>query len=194
MPLYRVTNRITSPHAGGESMNVVHVRTLGTDVIPSGDNDLEEALDAMHTTYDAHKGIYAPGSSIEVGYSVIADPYGTPQYYAYTPVPIAGPGEGAIAPPHLALVVGLRTTSATRAGRGRVFLGPLNALALDGADGTPMATYVASARDAWAAFIADSSTANGWALAVWSGVDQVARDVVSSAVRDSLAVMRSRRP
>ena len=49
-------------------------------------------------------------------------------------------------------------------------------------------------RTAWAALIADSVTANGWGLAVWSNLDAVARDVVGATVKDRFAVMRSRRP
>lgn len=194
MPLYRVTNRITSPGAGGDCVNVLHIRTAGTDVIPSGDNDLEEALDALVTVYTNCRNVYAAGAAHSIGDSVIADPYGNPRYYAWNPVALPGADEGGVAPPHLAIVVGLRTTAATRAGRGRIFIGPLNSMALQGADGTVDPGRLNNVRLSWAAFVADSMTANGWGLTVWSGVDGVARDVVSTSVRDSLGVMRSRRP
>ena len=194
MALYRVTVKTTSPGAGGDCLNVLHIRT---DTIPSpgaGDVDLEEALDALHTTYTAMRNVFAAGSTHSVGDSVIKDPYGSPEYYPFTATSVPGADEGAVAPPHLAIVVGLRTTSATRRGRGRVFIGPLNSLALQGTDGTISTDRLAMVRNAWNAFVADSLSTNGWGLAVWSGLDNVARDVTSAAVRDSLAVMRSRRP
>ena len=194
MPLYRVTNRIVSPGAGGDCVNVLHIRTTGTFTPPDPDLEILEALDAMHTTYLQMKNVWAAGSQVTVGDSVIADPYGSPQYHPYTPTPFAGADEGAVAPPHLAIVVGLRTTTATRAGRGRVFIGPLNSLAMQPTDGTVNTDRLATVRNAWNAFVADSQTANGWALAVYSHKDGVARDVTSAAVRDSLGVMRSRRP
>jgi hypothetical protein len=193
MPLYRVTVRTTSPGAGGDCMNVLHIRTAGTDITGS-DTDLGEAMTALETCYDAMKNVFPPGSVHHIGDSVIADPYGSPTYYAFTPVTSDAADEGAVAPPHLAICVGLRTTSATRRGRGRVFIGPLNSLAMQTTDGTVNTDRLAMVTNAWAAFVADSVTANGWGLVVWSDLDSLARDVVSSSVRDSLAVMRSRRP
>lgn len=192
MSLYRVTNRIVSPTAGGECINVLHIRTVATDDGP--DDNIEEAMDAMRTTYDNISNAMARNAVTTVGETVIRDPYGAPTYSDVSPRIARASDEGAQAPPHLAIVVGLRTSSATRRGRGRVFLGPLNSLAVESEDGTIRTDRLQAVRSAWEDFVADSQAANGWALAVYSTLDKVARDVTSVSVRDSLAVMRSRRP
>lgn len=192
MSLYRVTNRIVSPTAGGECINVIHIRTVVSGT--GEDRNIGEAIDALATTYDQISNVMARNAVVTVGETVIRDPYGSPTYANVTPIVARTADEGAQAPPHLAIVVGLRTTAATRTGRGRVFLGPLNSLAVESDDGTIRTDRLQAVRNAWEAFVADSVSANGWGLAVYSTVDKVARDVTSVSVRDSLAVMRSRRP
>lgn len=195
MALYRVPVTIVSPNSDGNSLNVLHVRTLADPGDPLPDANLEEAVDALRACYTAHRDAYPTPASITIGTGIIRDPYGSPTY-----VPdiagdaITGQGGPDYAPPHLALCVALRTTAATRRGRGRVFLGPLTLSMCQGADGTVDTTRLGTVRTAWAALIADSVTANGWGLSVWSNLDSVARDVVGATVKDRFAVMRSRRP
>jgi hypothetical protein len=136
----------------------------------------------------------ARNAVVTIGHQIIAEPYTAPQFYPFTPVTSNASDEGAQAPPHLAIVVNLRTTSATRRGRGRVFIGPLNSLAIGSDDGTIATDRLAMVRNAWQSFVADSLTANGWGLAVWSDLDSLARDVTSAAVNDRFGVLRSRRP
>lgn len=97
-----------------------------------------------------------------------------------------------------AICVGWRTALATRKGRGRTFLNPITwDMCQD--DGTIATTPLAGIRAAAAALVeASDSFANG-ALGVYSrdagGVPPVPsfRDFTSSQVRDTFAVLRSRR-
>jgi hypothetical protein len=89
-------------------------------------------------------------------------------------------------------VVGWRTASATRAGRGRTFLGPIGSGALD-SDGTIKSDTLDAVRTAAQDLVADSLGFGNGALVVYSPTHDIARDFTASAVRDQFAVLRSRR-
>ena len=96
------------------------------------------------------------------------------------------------APPATALVVGWRTSSASRAGRGRTFLSPLTAAAVEG-DGTVSGTQLAAVRGAAQTLIDSSTTEGDGAFGVYSQSQSLLRDFVSVRVQDKFAVLRSRR-
>lgn len=98
---------------------------------------------------------------------------------------------GGAAPSATALVLGWRTESRSRSGRGRTFLSGWPAGS--STDGTPADSILTAAR----ACIADvinfnEDFANG-AWCVYSPTDALARDITGGAVRDIWAVLRSRR-
>jgi hypothetical protein len=176
---------ITHPGLGGVAYNVFHMRV--TDFADFGD-----AMGALVDFYESLDGFYITGTDILVGDGVIADPYGTPTYAAWNPVLVEGAGTGDVAPQLLAAVVSWRTTSATRSGRGRTFIGPVTA-AVWGADGTIDNTYLASLTNAAAALVSASTGANGWAFGVYSHKDSVLRDFIGSGVKDRASYLSSRR-
>jgi len=181
---------ITHPSLGGTGTNTWHARTDGVD--DAGDATLQDLIDALETFYSSVTAIVAgqttfatDGTWIRVDgdEATIIDKDG----FSVT----AGTSQGPL-PPANCLVAGWRTAVASRSGKGRTFIGPMGTSTLQD-NGSP----TESTRDALAAAgeaLIDSfdGIANG-ALAVWSVKDQVARDLVSVAVANEFAVLRSRR-
>lgn len=191
MAIYRVPVRIEFANAGGPGFNIHHFSTQ-----PGGQpGDLGEALDALTAYYTAIKGLFAGSTKITLGEGMIKDPLGAPEYVdddARTVIGGSG-GTGSTATPTMvALVVSWRTSSATRSGRGRSFLGPVGFATL-AADGTPEPVILGTVRTASVAFVNDSRSANGWAHGVLSAKQGTFRETTGSTVRDRWSVLTSRR-
>jgi hypothetical protein len=188
MAIFRVPARITYTAQGGPGVNVFHISTQ-----PGGQpGDLGEALDALEAFYRGMVEVFAPGTSITIGEGIIRDPLGTPEYVDDDSRTIATGGGGGSAPPLLAVVCGWRTTSATRSGRGRTFIGPVARDTLQ-QDGTVNGDQLTAIRLAATGLVDDSQSANGWALGVLSVQQGVFRDVTGVTVRDRLSFLTSRR-
>ena len=187
MPTFKVPVRIVHPGSGGDAFNIWHLRTVSDD-----SDDFNNGMDALDAFYTKIKGIYPNGTQVIVGEGVIRDPYGSPTYTNYVPTEITGTGQTAQAPQLLAVVVSWYTQSATRSGRGRTFLGPLELQALE-ADGTVASAWLSEIRQAADDLVNDSQTYNAWAFGVYSHKDGVLRDFVSYNVRDRFSYLRSRR-
>lgn len=100
-------------------------------------------------------------------------------------------GAVAVLPSASALVLGWRTESRSRSGRGRTFLSGFMSAAC--VDGTPSGTCLSKARAGAAELVAwNAGFANG-AWVVYSPTDGLSRDITGSQVRDVFAVLRSRR-
>jgi hypothetical protein len=197
MAIYRIPVTLTWPGSGSPGVNVFHLRTtdpildVGTDLI------LDEALDHLETWYQYVTGnLLVQGTKVSMGTSILNvetnEAFDAPER-TYT-----NTGATDKAPPALAVVVGWRTSSATRRGRGRTFLGPLAANVM-AADGTPHDTILTGLRTATQTFVDASQAIAGGAYGVWgqenAGVPglNVIRDITSFKVRDTFAVLRSRR-
>lgn len=191
MSIIRVPVTVTSPQAGGPFMNILHFRVDGVDE-EEADN-LGEALTALEDFYTAMVALYPAQSVIRFGEGMIRDPLGSPTYVTDDPKVInVGSTSQVVVSTLLAVVVGWRTTSASRSGRGRTFIGPLNSDATQG-DGTPLNGAVSTITAAAQALAADSQTANGWALGVLSTKQGLLRDVTGASVKDRWAFLSSRR-
>lgn len=197
MAVYRVPVSITWPGSGSPGVNVFHLRTTEDSGTPLNPTLIEDGLDVLapflQTVYGAAG---CAGLSWSVGAGVVN--VETQEARDFTPRTGASGGTG-MAPPALALVVGWRTTSATRRGRGRTFIGPLRGAISDGTSGTPEDAYIAQIQAAADTFCDANGALVGCAWAIWgqesagiAGVN-VARDITSARVRDSFAVLRSRR-
>ena len=90
------------------------------------------------------------------------------------------------------MILTLRTSSATRRGRGRKFIGPVSSACM-GTDGTPTPAAVTQLQDAANTLLAASGGVNGWGLGVYSSVDGLFRDVTVMQARNYFVGLRSRR-
>lgn len=190
MPIVRVPVTLTSTIAGGPFMNVLHFNASG----PQGtETEMGEALTALHAFYNGLVNVFPPGLSIRFGEGMVQDPLGNPQFLPDDPHSITvGAASLNVPATFAAIVVGWRTASATRRGRGRTFIGPLRQNAWEG-EGTPTAQALAYVRTAATTLVEDSRSANGWALGVLSTVDGQFREVTGNTVHDRFGVLRSRR-
>lgn len=202
MPVYRLSVNLQWNGPGSPGANVWHIRTVGSGALAL--EQLQDAADAIRTFYSSLAGdnvnavqIFAPGMIIdaEQAVEVESDQAATVDWQA-----ISISASGNAAPPVLQIVVSWLTTIAARRGRGRTFLGPLNASVVE-SDGTPVPSAISMARDAAATLVAANDDDNGWAVCVW-GLDvaggapnspHVARDITGRKVNDRFAILRSRR-
>lgn len=185
MATYKVPVTIQHPGAGGTAYNIFNLRC-------QDEADLGDALGALHDFYEALTGCYPDGTTILVGDGIIKDPYGAPTYVGFTPDPLEATGLAAQSPQLLAIVVSWRTTSATRSGRGRTFLGPLTPAVFD-SDGTIASVYLGGIQSAAEDLVSASTGLGGWAYGVYSHKDSVIRDWTASSVKDRASYLSSRR-
>jgi hypothetical protein len=92
----------------------------------------------------------------------------------------------------LMMVLTLATSVATRSGRGRKFIGPVLD-SLGSQDGTPDSGGVSTLQTIGAQLVTDSEALNEAAIGVYSRTGLLFRDLVSTRVRDTFAILRSRR-
>jgi hypothetical protein len=187
MPTGRINIQLTFPHGSSPGLNTFHFRF---DDDPLG--NVQAVVDALEDFYTPMRPFFGQSTTISCSPEAISDPYGDPSYVAVTPWSMNGSGSGNYLPPATQLVVGWRTTNATRSGRGRTFLGPLTEGALD-SNGSVLPAALTASRGAATTLVNASAGANGWAIGVYSRTDGLLRDIVSSSVRDQFAVLRSRR-
>lgn len=188
MPIIRVPVTITSPVPGGPFMNVWHVRT-----IESANVDLPQALSALEAFYNSLKTFYPSSTVIKLGEGMVSDPLGSPEYVDDDPrtVNVGTTTQGSPAT-LLSVVCSWRTTSATRSGRGRTFIGPINPSQTD-TDGTPKGTMVTTINSAANTLVSASTGPGGWSIGVLSVKQRLLRDITGVSVQDRWAYLSSRR-
>lgn len=189
MPIYRVPVRIDYKADGGPAFNVLHVRTVS-----SARDELIGALDAIEEFYQDARTVYRPDSTITLGEGMIKDPLGSPEYVNDDRRVVAGGGGGGTTPTLIAICVSWRTSSASRSGHGRTFLGPVQLSAVDAVDGTPTNEVLATVNSAAQGLVNSSSGLNDWAVGVLSTKQGLLRDITGFTVRDRFAFLSSRRP
>ena len=181
MPTVRVPVMIEHPLPGGPAMNVWHFRIGGS---LTEDSYLHNALDALAAFYEPLRGFYPGGTTITIGSGMIADPLGNPTYVDDDITVLHGESTAPNTATLLQVVASWRTTSATRSGRGRTFIGPLNASVVQG-DGTIDPDKLNLIRGAVSGLVEDSQTANFWAVGVLSVKDGALRPRCRGAHRPS---------
>jgi len=189
MPIYRVPVRIEYKADGGPAFNVLHVRTVS-----SARDELLGALGAIEQFYDDVSEIYRPDTTVTIGEGMIKDPLGSPEYVNDSRRVVTGTGGGGTTPTLIALVVSWRTSSASRSGHGRTFLGPVQLSAVDAVDGTPTQAILTTVGNAADELVSASSGLNDWAVGVLSTKQGLLRDFTGFTVRDRFAFLSSRRP
>lgn len=203
MSVFRLPVKIAAPNAS-PSVNVWHLRS-GTWDVPAIDNAaLTAGVQRIRAAYFNIAAYYPTGTTITSEGPVNVQSGEAPAA-AFTAV--SGTGTGGSLPPHLAVCSSWKTSSRTRRGTGRTFWGPLVTGWLE-ADGTITQAVLANFRTQVSTLVTDSMAANSWAIGIYGQQDampgapaaarqlapHVFRDIISVTVRDSFAVMRSRRP
>jgi hypothetical protein len=191
MTVFRMVVTIDSPVLGGTGVNIWHLRNTGS--APDPDSELNGLSELVHTFYSAianyFKGdttIAFDGTMVEVG---SAEPEG---HFDLDTWSVVGGTTTDDLPPANCIVVGWRTSVATRSGRGRTFLGPLSRDTLQD-NGTPQEDVRSGILAAANALISSSEDSANGALGVWSVKQSVLRDFTGAAVTNQFAVLRSRR-
>lgn len=189
MATFKIDVNLSWAGTGSPGVNVFHMRADTTDPFTA---QVQDAVDALQAMYAGLANNLPNSMKVSIGDEVVKDPYGSPEYEPVTGWEVTGTGGPDYLPMATCVVIGWRTASATRSGRGRTFIGPL-APAVLGADGTPNVDAMNDFRLAGTNLV---NTSTGWtqaAMGIYSPTDSVLRDITSSSVQDRFAVLRSRR-
>jgi hypothetical protein len=176
---------------------VFHVRTVNDAGDVLGEPEMEAALTALHTFLGpCYRSCGVNGLAWTSGAGVV-DVVSQEMYDFTTRTETNSVADGA-APPALAIVVGWKTSSGTRRGRGRTFLGPVRSGTIQ-SDGTVSTTILGDLNAAATTLVNASLVDNGWAVGVYGQENagdpggHVLRDFQGHKIRDVFAVLRSRR-
>lgn len=187
MPTYRGVVRHDYPGNGGPGYNIWHV-----EVASEADafSELPAATTRLRTFYNGVSSSFSSLSAFSFNAEWVDVQSDT--FFDNEGWTLAGAsGQDQIMPPATAVVVGWRTLSNSRSGRGRTFLGPLDRGAAS-PDGTPTPAVLANLQDAADTLLA-ANTVEAAQFVVWSPTQQIARPFASARVSDQFAVLRSRR-
>lgn len=190
MGTWRTTVRYDYGTTGGPGYSTFHFRD-------DGDGGLEDALenagDALRAAYALIRPQLPPATRI-TGEGRWVDVFNDD--VVTTPVwtdvgTLASPGD--YLPPTTAVVIGWRTGTAARSGRGRTFLSGF-AEASNAATGAPVQAVLDAARAMGQSLVNFNGTLGNGAFVVYSPTRGIARDITGMAVRGGLwASLRSRR-
>lgn len=191
MALFRFNVNLDWPGTGGPGINQWDLRTTGS-ADPEGSADLDTLVSAIGSFYSAISAAIFPA-----GYSYFSSEEAVEVAGASTVVPVPSfgqtvTGSDPMGPTANQMILTIRTSTATRRGRGRKFLGPV-ALNTIQSDGTPTQGVIGDVQSAADALVGTSQGFANGAVGVYSGVDGVFRDVTSMQCRNYFAVLRSRR-
>jgi hypothetical protein len=205
MSIWRFPVTVTAPFAG-KCNNTFHIRTghlITTEAVA-----LQAAADALRTWYTAVLSCFEPGTTIAADGGVNVEDQSD---QSVTWATITNGGGTVSTAPVLAICTSWKTASRSRRGRGRTFLGPLDAGCVQN-DGTIDPAKLTLVKAANTVLVNASLVDNDWAIGVYglenpapkpppgqppvdpSTLPHVLRDFTGHAVQDKFAVMRSRRP
>jgi hypothetical protein len=189
MGIYQYAVNLNWNGPGAPGVNVWDIRQQALD--PT--SELQLAVNAIGAFYES---LFVASTIFPDGYTANGSDEAievtTRQIEAVTGFTGAQSGAGADFSGLNQMICTIRTSSATRRGRGRKFIGPCNALTLD-TDGTPTPGAVSDLQAACDGLISASTANNGWAVGVYSQVDGLFRDATAMTARNYFASMRSRR-
>lgn len=203
MAVWRIPIEMQGTWAGGPGVNVWHGRTSAGEGSPLEGEQLQGIVDALRAFYNTISTLYVNKVTLALG-PIVNEATKVATTKTFTAIPPSA--TAGAAPPHLAIVLGWRSSLAARRGIGRTFIGPVHSGNLN-TDGTPEDGSLTIVRNAAQTLLNASLTDNGWALGVWgqeaalppgseanAQTPRVLRDFVNFRVRDQWAVRRSRRP
>lgn len=190
MPTVRIPINLSwSGATGSPGVNVWHGRIT---VVEGPTPDLEDLAEWLETFYTSMASAYPTGTLIQfLGEAQgVGDDEGNT--YLADPWSVSGSGAGGFLPPATQMFVNWRALTGGRSGRGRTFIGPLQA-GVAQADGTPTTAYRDALANAASALIESSDSFDNGALGIYSRTQNTFRDFVLSEVPDMFASLRSRR-
>lgn len=190
MALWKAVTRIVHPSLGGFGSNTWHLRTTGLEQAPF--TGLGTLMGYLETFYQNVSNVFPTAADIVFSGTIVGVGAEEGETREVDPWTVPGNGGSGCLPPATALVVGWRSDSGGRSGRGRTFLGPLSPGVLQD-DGTIDQSVLSGVRTTAGQLVDASEGFNDGAFGVYSPQDSVLRDFTSSAVRDVFAVLTSRR-
>lgn len=190
MSVSRANVIISHPSLGGSGSNTWHLRSTGDAVEDAF--ELDGLILKVKDFYTAQADFWPSGMVCRFDglFSGVGPSEG--RFRATDPWQVTTTSTDTPLPPANCVVVNWRGASGDKSRRGRTFLGPIGKGSMD-ADGTPNGSLLAAYRNAAAALVTESTGFTNGAVVVWSRQESVGRDIVSSNVMDSFAVLRSRR-
>lgn len=192
MSIWRATWTIDHPSLGGTGTNTWHAR-VG---VVGGEISEHEQLDLLNghlgEFYTAIEDVFAGGAHLHFNGEWLEVEVEEPRLYAGDSNDLVVGGTTDALPPANCLVVGWRTSVASKSGRGRTFLGPLRT-ADNEANGTPSEPVRTMVESAAADFISSFDGVDSGAFGVYSKHDGVIRDFISGRVRNQFGMLTSRR-
>lgn len=187
MSVHRTVVRSTGPWIGAPGYNIFHA-DLGSG---SGIAEYQLATDTLRQFFTAIRGLFPTahgwthdGEWVDVNTFDLISTTGWSQ---------TGTSTGQYLPAQTCLVAGWNTTTRTRSGRGRSFLGPVSDSTRN-TDGTPSGearTAITNAAAALAAF--DGGITGDLGFVVYSPTQNIGRKITGARVRDVYAHLTSRR-
>lgn len=193
MALWRSHTVIAHPALGGLGTNTWTYRDDG-----GLDENFEDMTGWIRTLYESLNSILAQGTLVTHDGQWVEINTDDPEIHTTDPWSVGITGASGVLPPSQCLVIGWKTSSPTRGGRGRTFLGPLKVDTLQD-NGTPTEAARATVQAAADALIESSDSVDNGALGIFSEDPSgtppapVFRDLVGAAVANQFAVLRSRR-
>jgi hypothetical protein len=199
MAVWRLPVEITYTDPGQPGANIWHFRTGGPDLESA---QVDAAVEAIQAFYERLSGggtgqPFATGTKFNayVATEVLTGFQREVDFDQTLCSPIGGD-----APPATALVCGWKTSTIGRHARGRTFLGPIAAAAVDAA-GAPRAEVREALATSAAALVSDSGEDAGWAVGIYGKqtkgavepAPRVLRDITAAVIPTKFAVLRSRR-
>lgn len=197
MPTFRTVVRMENPVLGGIGTNTWHGRVVSVSDVGIA-ADLSTLTDIMSQFYTDLLAIYPSGTVLSHDGNWVQVLTEDPEIRTGYDWTLNGAGAAEALPPQTSIVVGWRSQNATRGGRGRTFLGPLENATCDD-DGTPKAATLTAVRAAATDLVESSDSMANGAFGVYSQGLQldppgpIFRDFVSTATRDIFGSLRSRR-
>lgn len=197
MAVYRIPVELVNTAFPSTMANVWHARTDTSDVFWDPVTEENTVMGELRTFYTNIAQVLAAGTTVRFP-SAIAN-VETQEEVQLDAIPDVTTTSTTYAPKGLSIVISWRTSSRSRRGRGRTFVGPLADLMLEPGTGAPAFTYKQAIQDAADALVAASSGVNGWAFGVWGQQDagvaepKVLRDFTQGVVANEFSLLRSRR-
>lgn len=187
MATWRTVVRLNHAALGGTGTNTWHLRTDGIDLAA-----MNELMGYVETFYTDINGYFPDSAAIVWDGTFEGVGADEGEHRESAPWTVVGGTAGGCLPPSQSIVVGWKSESGGKRGKGRTFLGPMHVNTLE-ADGTPAGATLTAIRETAAELISSQDDFGDGALGVWSREDQVLRDFASATVRNVFGSLRSRR-